>query len=325
MNPLRLEGRAVPERDKIAVLLPVFNAGILLDQSIASIAASGLLPESYEILVRDNGSDDGSIERLPAQDAQGAPIHLRRNRANLGRVQNWNLALNDAEEMGFGFAIFLMAGDLINGDAVIALRQRMRETGAALGLGSYEIVDTDLRPLRVARRIVWKAKAAVPAQRFLAQSFAIGGMLLAPLGANLYDICGPSLRFDPDDPTHTDQNATARFLLASGRPVIYLDRPLMRWRDRPARFHNSMGLMQKLAGDRDLALRTCRQAGIAARPREIRCTFLLRIIFHARGNIFAAWRNLQSLASNNAPINWTFLLTMLSRRLIYGTAWRIAD
>ena len=312
------------ENDKIAVLLPVFNAGALLEESIASIAASGLPPGSYGIIVRDNCSDDGSVERLPERDAQGTAIQIRRNPANLGRVANWNCLLADAEELGFGFALFLMAGDLLHGDVAVALRARMRESGAALGLASYEIVDKDLNPVRLARRIVWRARGALSGRRFLAQSFAIGGMLLAPLGANLYELSGSALRFDPDDPTHADQKATAAFLLDPGRRVIYLDRPLMQWRDRPGRFHNSMDFARQLAADRELALQTCDQAGIAPRLREIRCTFLLRIIFHARGNIFAAWLNLQSLARGGA-INWTFLLATLSRRLIYGTPWRISD
>ncbi len=311
--------------DKIAVLIPVFNAGALLGESIASIAASGLPRDTYEIIVIDNASDDRSIQQLPPCDAQGMPIHLRRNQNNLGRVQNWNCALVIAEEMGFGYALFLMAGDLARGNAVAALRQRMRDSGAVLGLGSYEIVDETLRPLRLARRIIWRAKEGLTAQRFLAQSFAIGGMLLAPLGANLYDLSGPRLRFNPTDATHTDQDATASFLIAADRPVIYLDRPLMQWRRRAGRFHSGMGLMQRLARDRALAVRICREARVTLDDNAIRCTFLLRIIFHRGGNILTTWRDLQSLYRDHARMRWSLLLTLLWRQLIYKTPWRISD
>jgi glycosyltransferase involved in cell wall biosynthesis len=312
-------------KDKIAVLIPVFNAGALLGESIASIAASGLPRDTYEVIVSDNASDDGSIERLPPYDAQGAPVHLRCNQNNLGRVQNWNCALAIAEEMGFGHALFLMTGDLLQGDAVVTLRQRMLESGAVLGLGSYEIVDEALRPLRLARRIAWRAKEGLTAQRFLAQSFAVGGMLLAPLGANLYDLSGPRLRFDPSDPTHTDQDVTASFLIAARRPLIYIDRPLMRWRQRATRFHSSMDLMQRLARDRALAVRICREAGVMPDDEGIRCTIMLRIIFHSGGNIFAAWRDLQGLVRDPARIRWSFLLALLWRQLIYKTPWQISD
>ena len=317
--------RRAMRKGKIAVLIPVFNAGPLLGESIASIAASGLPRDAYEIIVSDNASDDGSIERLPLCDAQGVPIHLRRNPGNLGRVQNWNCALTIAEEMGFGHALFLMAGDLIRGSAVASLRQRMHDSGAVLGLGSHEIVDETLRPVRLARRIAWQAKAGLSAQRFLAQSFAIGGMLMAPLGANLYDLSGPRLRFDPSDPTHTDQDATASFLIAADRPVIYLDQPLMRWRLRAARFHSSMDLMQRLARDRALAVRICREAGVMPDDEGIRCTFMLRVFFHRGGNIPAVWSDLQSLFRDHARMRWSLLLALLWRQLIYKTPWWISD
>ena len=95
-------------KDKIAVMISVFNAGSLLMESIASVTA-GLRDDAYEIIVTDNNSDDGSIEALPLADSQGVPIHIRRNGSNLGRVQNWNRALDAAEEMGFGHAMFLIA------------------------------------------------------------------------------------------------------------------------------------------------------------------------------------------------------------------------
>jgi glycosyltransferase involved in cell wall biosynthesis len=311
--------------EKIAILIPVFNAGALLAESIASIAARNLPAHRYEIIVSDNDSSDGSIERLPPRDGQGALIHVRRNRTNLGRVENWNCALAAAQDMGFGYAFFLMAGDLADGDVLAELYQCVSGAGAVLGLASYEIVDENLKRRRLARRIHWRAKSALSAQRFLAQSFAIGGMLLAPLGANLYDLRGPSLRFDPGDPTHTDQAATASFLLSSNRPVIYLDRPLMRWRRRAERFHSSMNLKQRLAKDRALAGAMCRDANVALDEYAINCTFLLRIIFHARGNIIAAWRDLQSLFRNHQHIRWSFLIAMVWRQLIYKTPWRVSE
>jgi glycosyltransferase involved in cell wall biosynthesis len=312
-------------KNKIAVLIPTFNAGGLLAESIASVAAAGLPKEAYEIIVSDNASDDGSIEKLSGADAQGAPIHLNRNGANLGRVQNWNCAIAAAEEMGFGHALFLMTGDLVRDDSVMALRRRMRETGALLGLGSFEKVDENLRSLGLARRVVWRARGGVSARRFLAQSFGIGAMLLAPLGANLYDLSGPRLRFDPADPSHTDQAATAAFLMAGRRPLVYLDRPIMQWRRRAGRFHSNMDLNERLAKDKALMLKVCGEAGVVPDAQEIRCTFMLRTIFHSKGNISAALPHFMNLARDPPPIRWSFLTMLLMRGLIYKTPWQISD
>lgn len=310
---------------KIAILIPVRNAGPLLAETVASVAAAGLPPDSYEIIVTDNASNDGSTGQLPPRDTQGAVIHLRHNGADLGRVQNWNRAVAAADELGFGHALFLMAGDLLRDASVLALRQRMLDTGAALGLASYEIVGEDLRPIRQARRIVWRAKSPAEARHFLAQSFAIGGMLLAPLGANLYELGGPTLCFDPADSTHADQAGTAAFLRAAGRPLVYLDRPIMQWRHRAGRFHNGMDPAQRLSHDMALIRSVCKETGIAIDPRKLRCTFMLRIIFHARGNIFEASRYLRGIVCEPAPIHWPFLLAMLWRQLIHRTPWLISD
>ncbi len=105
-----MTARAARSR-KIAILIPTYNGGALLQETVDSGAAAGMPADSYEVLVSDNSSDDGSAERLAAHDRQGAPVHVRKNERNLGRVENWNRAIDYAEELGFGFAIFLMVGD----------------------------------------------------------------------------------------------------------------------------------------------------------------------------------------------------------------------
>ncbi|HMA49848.1 MAG TPA: glycosyltransferase, partial [Magnetospirillaceae bacterium] len=97
---------------RIAILVPVFNGGALLAETLASPALAGLPADSYAILVSDNASTDGSTAWLGERDAQGAPVLLRSNETNLGRVGNWNRAVEWAEELGFSHALFLMAGDM---------------------------------------------------------------------------------------------------------------------------------------------------------------------------------------------------------------------
>ena len=47
---------------KIAILIPTYNGGALLHESVESAAAAGMPADSYEIVVSDNASDDGSSE-----------------------------------------------------------------------------------------------------------------------------------------------------------------------------------------------------------------------------------------------------------------------
>ena len=311
--------------EMIAVLVPTYNGGLLLWETVMSAARAGLPPDSYAILVSDNASTDGSATSLPAYDAQGARILVRRNPSNLGRVENWNCALVMAEEMQFSYAFYLMAGDILFGSAILDLRERMIGQDAILGFASCMIADEDLRPLRPARRIRWQGdpEKGLPLERFLAQSLAQGAMLFAPLGANLYRIDqGPRLRFDPCDASHTDHLATAHFARQAARPIVYLDRPISLWRRRPGRFHGSMTAAQRLAGDLRVMECACSASGLAPDYPRIRASLLLRATLFCRGNLLAAWRITHEMAVGH-PMSWSWLARLVVRLLRNGTPWLV--
>lgn len=310
-------------KGRIAILVPSFNGGALLAETVASIAASGLPADSYAILVSDNASTDGSAERLSRADAQGAPIFLHCNETNLGRVANWNKAMEEAEAMDFSHALFLMAGDVLANDHILALRQRMDRAGASLGIASYEVADETLKPRRIARRIRWSGnpERGIGAKSFLEQSFGAGAMLYGPLGANLYRLGGAKLRFDPADETHTDQLATAAFAQQSGAPLVYLDKPVSRWRTRPGRFHASMDPMARLAGDIRVIEQACRAAKVAPDYTKIRASLMLRAFFYSR-DLAAAWTLSKTLTQGAQP-SWLWLATLLRRQAQYQTPWLV--
>ncbi len=291
-----------------------------MQETLASAAGAGLPADSYAVIISDNGSDDGSTNSLPQTDRNGAQIILRRNPGNIGRVGNWNRALEVAEEMGFGHAMFLMVGDTLRDTSVLELRDRMSACGAALGLASYEIVDENLRTLRVARRINWRGDRATTPDRFLCQSFGRGAMLYAPLGANLYRLRStPQLRFDTEDASHTDQRATALYSCACDSPIVYLDRPISRWRRRSGRFHSSLDVEARLQNDFRVIVEACRDAGIEPDYPKIHATMLLRRFFHRNG-----LKLLGGAGSASAgEISWAWLSRLVFRQLRYNTPWQI--
>jgi glycosyltransferase involved in cell wall biosynthesis len=308
---------------KIAILVPAYNGGGLLRETVMSAARAGLPPDSYEILVSDNASTDGSAASLPACDIQGAPIIVRRNDSNIGRVANWNCALAAAEELGFSYAMFLMVGDGLAGRAVLDLHELMARRGAALGFASYQIVSETLVPLRIARRIHWHGDSGMPAGDFLAQSLAQGAMLYGPLGANLYRIDGPArLRFDVDDETHTDHLATALFALNANGPIIYLDLPVSTWRRRAGRFHNSMSIAERLTGDLRVIESACRASHLVPDYPKIRASMFLRATLFCRGDFRRAWRLARDIPKA-APMSWSWLFRLIARLLQNGTPWLV--
>ncbi len=310
---------------KIAILIPTYNGGALLQETVESAAAAGMPADSYEVVVSDNASDDGSSERLAGHDRQGAPIHVRRNERNLGRIENWNRAIDCAEELGFGFAIFLMVGDTVRSTGLLRLVDQMQQHQAVLGIASYVIADERQRPIRIARRIHWSGAPGAPvgAERFLAQAFATGAMLYGPLGANLYRLgLAARLRFDPADETHTDQLATALFLQRAGGSVVYLDEPVSTWRHRPGRFHGSMTPAKRLEGDVRVMESACSSARLQPDYAKIRASLVVRATLFTRGDVISAWRYAR-IFTGGRTISWTWLARLLCRQIRYRTPWAV--
>lgn len=121
---------------KLAVLIPVYNGGKLLHQTVASCARSGLHPDSYEILVVDDGSTDGAAEILPTCDPAGALVWVYRNASTLGRMANLNRCVALAEAEDFEYFTFLLVGDSFEPDhALPALLEELKTSGAVIATG----------------------------------------------------------------------------------------------------------------------------------------------------------------------------------------------
>ena len=95
---------------KISVLVVSLNAGSAIVQTIQSILSQK--DADYEILVKDGGSTDGSLQMLP-QDA--------RIRVIVNKDKGIYDAMNQAAQYASGeYALFLNCGDLFYNDTVLS-------------------------------------------------------------------------------------------------------------------------------------------------------------------------------------------------------------
>jgi len=311
---------------KVAILVPTYQGGELLADTLASAAKAGLPPDFYEFVVSDNASTDGSIERAVKTDAQGVPITVLRNQTNIGRVENWNRLTQAAEDMGFGYATYLMVGDLIHGSGFVALRNAMDAAGASLGMAYYHVVDEQLKFIYAARRIHWRVPATgIAPEPLLLQSTAVGAFIHGQLSANIYRLKGTArLRFDPQNPSHTDHRATTTFVHQSGCPVVYLDQPVSCWRRRAGRFHASLDHLQRGRTDLLMVADACHEGGIAPDWRKVRAALILRTLFHADYSISAAWPVLREVGLSPTRVSWPWMARLLVNKLLYRTPWTIS-
>lgn len=79
----------------ISVVMPVFNAEAYLDESIRSVLGQTL--SNFELITIDDGSSDGSNERLLAWALKDERIRLIKNSTNQGISASRNLGIAEAQ------------------------------------------------------------------------------------------------------------------------------------------------------------------------------------------------------------------------------------
>jgi hypothetical protein len=226
---------------KLAVLLPAFNGSHLLRTSVESCARSGLSPDRYGIFVVDNCSTDGSADLLPAFDGNGVKVQVIRNERNLGRVGNWNRALELATEEGYAYATFLFVGDQwIPGGSISSLLDAMETSGSVLGMAPLRIVNQGGAILREGARIsIAGHVACTDSQSLLKHSIGTGRLPFAPIQANVYRLFAKDpLVFQSGDSheLNADVEATAAFLTNHPGHITLMADPYLLWMERPGRF-----------------------------------------------------------------------------------------
>lgn len=92
----------------ISICIPVYNGERYLDETLQSVLAQGY--QRLEVIVQDNASTDGTWSYLQKMAAVHPQISIKRNDANVGMANNWNLAINRSQGE---FVMLLSADDLL--------------------------------------------------------------------------------------------------------------------------------------------------------------------------------------------------------------------
>jgi len=281
-------------KDKLAVLVPAYNGGELLRESVLSCAAGGLPPDRYALIVVDNCSTDGVPDQLPSHDRNGAPIIVHRNSQNVGRVENWNVAVSIADRMGFGLITFLFVGDRWIADGALReLLQIMERSGAALGITPIIIVEghePDPRNGFLAPRVTIGGRdRLLDCTTFLGEAVRIGYIPLSPLQANVYRLQpGRKLWFDPATPMTADIDGSVAFLDAQPGTVVILAAPYLSWRAHSKRYVMSKPILEGMKDNSESVARVSAGTGIAVDWGVANALQVLGGVFRARR--FKTWR-----------------------------------
>jgi hypothetical protein len=136
-------------RDAVAGLTSVVvvaaDSGPLLRACVAGVLAS---TAPVEVILVDNASSDGEVERVAAAHAADARLRVLRNGANLG----FGPACNRGAALAHGDALLFLNPDCaLAADTLVHLRAALA-SDPALGLLGVTVCDPDGRPARGNRR-----------------------------------------------------------------------------------------------------------------------------------------------------------------------------
>ena len=128
-----------------SVVIPVFNREKTVRDAVVS-ALSQKTDFSFNVIVVDNHSTDGTTEILSSLAADERLVHLIPTRTDLGIGGCWNYAINDAH-CG-RFAVQLDSDDLYSSENTLqVIVDAFHEQKAAMIVGSYRMCDFDLNTL----------------------------------------------------------------------------------------------------------------------------------------------------------------------------------
>ena len=223
---------------KLTIAIPTFNGGKNLERAINSCRNIQLASEDYEILVVDNCSTDESISNLKKMQNQVKNLVLIENRENVGRIENWNVCLENASGE---FLIFLFSNDIINEDNNIhdCLKKMEIDVSISITFASLfkkEIDNSYLKKLFSSNIIQCESKC------FSKECLNRGLLPFGPIQSIIYrveDINIDHNRFLEKMPINADEIFTYKEALKREK-ILFTPNPQITWDLTQTRFHGKM-------------------------------------------------------------------------------------
>jgi len=131
---------------QISVCIPTYNQARYLAAAIESVLGQSLT--DLEILIIDDGSQDGTREIAEMFARKDPRIVFRVNPVNLGMVENWNLCLREARGE---YVKFLFGDDLLSSPDALRRMAAVLDADPRISLvaAARNVIDEDSRHLAV--------------------------------------------------------------------------------------------------------------------------------------------------------------------------------
>ena len=136
------------QQPKVSVLIACYNAERWLDETLASVLAQTW--PHLEVIVVNDGSRDGSRQRLAAYEARGVRV-IEQDNAGQGAALNRALA-----EASGDYIQFLDADDLLAPDKIARQLERLRTAPGAVAIAAWARFTNDPAEARFQPAATWR-------------------------------------------------------------------------------------------------------------------------------------------------------------------------
>ncbi|MDA8998148.1 glycosyltransferase [Gammaproteobacteria bacterium] len=258
-------------KNKIDVLIPVYNSISDLRRSLMSISISTAVDNLNVIIVDNNSEDD--IQHLVSQF--NFSIEYHKNHFNIGRIPNWNRAL---ELISSEWFMFLFAGDELNPDLdihnaiksldnanhiIFPFNMKGKKSNSLVNNYGFNKLEHNLE-LRL--------------HKFLLDC----KMPWGPLQTHIFNASSSSItKFDETNNTHADVEFVFS-VLSSTNNVSFYPRPLFTWVWSEKRYHNQIDLHQCIKDDYKFTSNKLGSISKNYSKTQLKFNFCLRVIRFAK-------------------------------------------
>ncbi|MBL76714.1 MAG: hypothetical protein CL763_07320 [Chloroflexi bacterium] len=223
---------------KLTIAIPTFNGGKNLERAIDSCKNVKLSSDNYEILVVDNCSTDESILNINELKNKIKNLVIMKNNENVGRIQNWNVCIDNASGK---FLIFLFSNDTINEENSIheCLEKMDNDDSISIGFSALfkkEIEDSYLKKSFSENMVECKSEC------FTKECLNRGLLPFGPIQSIIYrieDIKKDKNRFLDNMPINADEIFTYKEALKR-KKILFTPKPQITWDLTQGRFHGQM-------------------------------------------------------------------------------------
>ena len=223
---------------KLTIAVPTFNGGKNLERAIRSCKNIQLSSEDYEILIVDNCSTDNSISNLNKLKDQFGNLVLIKNQKNVGRIQNWNVCINNAKGK---FLIFLFSNDAINEENNIHECIEHLDSDESISIGFSSLLKKEIERSYL-KKSFSEDIIQCKSECFTKECLKRGLLPFGPIQSILYrtdDIKKDENQFLDNMPINADEIFTYKEAIKR-KKILFTPKPQITWDLTQGRFHGQM-------------------------------------------------------------------------------------